>query len=67
MAFQENFPFRCKLILNNESIEQVSSFEFLGCDLSYKTEIDTGGKQKDLNTCVGLDSKANLKRYCTYF
>jgi hypothetical protein len=37
MAFQEKYPIRSKIILNNKSIiQQVSNFNYLGRNATYK-------------------------------
>ncbi len=53
MAFQGKYPNRCKLVVNSQNIEQVSSFKFLGCDLSYKGEIDADKKIEKFNRMCG--------------
>ena len=40
MDFKGCLCVRCKLILNDQLIEQVQSFRCLGCDLSFVGEID---------------------------
>jgi hypothetical protein len=44
MAFCGKWPLRSKLILDNQPIEQVSKFKYLGCQLSYKGEVDVNHK-----------------------
>ena len=36
MAFRGKHPIRSKIIINNQAIEQVSHFNFLGCDVTYE-------------------------------
>lgn len=43
MAFQGRFPIRSKIVVNEQSIEQVSHFCYLGSDISY-------GKDNDIET-----------------
>ena len=45
VGFKGCFSVRCKLILNDQLFEQVHSFRFLGCDLSYVGEIDVDKKK----------------------
>jgi hypothetical protein len=41
MAFQGKCPIRSKVILNNKSIiQQVSNFNYLGCNVTYKYDED---------------------------
>jgi hypothetical protein len=53
MAFQGKYPTRSKIILNNKSImEQVSNFNYLGCNVTYKCDEDLNDKlSKFLNIC----------------
>jgi hypothetical protein len=42
MDFQGRYPIRSKIILNNKSIaEQVSNFNYLGCNVTYKYDRTT--------------------------
>jgi hypothetical protein len=43
MAFCGKWPIRPKLILDNQPIEQVLKFNYLGCQLSYQGEVDVNG------------------------
>ena len=36
MAFVENTPFGPKIMLNDQVMEQVSTFSYLGCSLSHR-------------------------------
>jgi hypothetical protein len=41
MALEGKYPIRSKIILNNKSIiEQVSNFNYLGCNFTYKYDED---------------------------
>jgi hypothetical protein len=55
-AFQGKYPIRSKIILNNKSItEQVSNFNYLGCNVTYKYEEDLNDKlSKFQNICEVL-------------
>ena len=33
MVFKGKFPIRCKVVVEDEVLEQVSHFDFLGCDI----------------------------------
>jgi hypothetical protein len=44
MAFQGQDPIRSKIVINNKIIEQVNTFNYLGCLLSYETEKDITSK-----------------------
>ena len=45
MDFKGCFPVKCKVALNDQLIEQMHSFRFLGCDLSHVGEIDVDKKK----------------------
>jgi transcription elongation factor Elf1 len=49
MEFCGKRPVRSKLILDNQLVEQVSKFNCLGCQLSYKGEADVSHKLEKLN------------------
>jgi hypothetical protein len=49
-----------KLILDNQPIEQVSKFNYLGCQLSYQGEVDVNHKLEKFNYRCG-NIKRNLK------
>jgi hypothetical protein len=38
MTFLGQDPIRSKIVINNKIIEQVNTFNYLGCLLSYETE-----------------------------
>jgi hypothetical protein len=40
MAFEGKHPRRFKIVIDNNVIEQVSHFNYLGCDVSYKYDAD---------------------------
>jgi hypothetical protein len=44
MAFCGKWPVRSKLILNNQLREQVSTFNYLSCQLLYQSELDVDHK-----------------------
>lgn len=44
MAFKGKFPVRSKIVINGNIIDQVSHFNFLGCDISYEYENDVDNK-----------------------
>jgi hypothetical protein len=54
MAFQEKYPIRLKTFLNNKSIiEQVSNFNYVGCNVTYKYDEDLNYKlSKFQNICT---------------
>jgi hypothetical protein len=53
MAFCSKWPVRCKLIVDNQSIEQVSKFNYVGCQLSYQGEVDINHKLQKFNCMCG--------------
>jgi hypothetical protein len=40
MAFEGKHPRRSKIVIDNKIIEQVSHFNYLGCDVSYNYDAD---------------------------
>ena len=44
MAFKGKEPVRSKIVLNNGTLEQLSNFNYLGCDISYRKGKDTINK-----------------------
>lgn len=44
MAFKGTYPVRTKIIIDNRPIEQVSHFNYLGCDVSYNYDNDITNK-----------------------
>jgi hypothetical protein len=48
MAFCGKWPVRSKLILDNQPIEQVSKFNYLGCQL-YQGQVDVNYKLEKFN------------------
>jgi hypothetical protein len=60
MAFCGKWPVRSELILDNQPIEQVSQFNYLGCKLSYQGEVDVSHKLQKFNYMCGT-TKRTLK------
>ncbi|XP_075210156.1 protein spaetzle 4-like [Lycorma delicatula] len=44
MAFLEKFPIKSKIILGDKILEQVSHFNYLGCDITYENDRDCNKK-----------------------
>jgi hypothetical protein len=44
MAFCGKYQIRSKIILNNKTIQQVQSFNYLGCDISFNYNRDLSQK-----------------------
>lgn len=44
MAFRGKYPIRTKIIIENQPIEQLSHFKYLGCDISYDYDEDLKNK-----------------------
>ena len=40
MAFKGRDPVRSKIVTNNNIVEQIDTFSFLGCFVSYKNDKD---------------------------
>jgi hypothetical protein len=44
MTFSGKDPFRSKICINNKTLEQVNTFNYLACNLSYEGEKDMPSK-----------------------
>lgn len=44
MAHRGKFPVRTKIIMDNQPLEQISHFEYLGCNISYEVDHDIENK-----------------------
>lgn len=53
MAFKGRYPVRSKIVLDDTIIEQVSHFNYLGCNVSYQGEFDIAGKINKFNYITG--------------
>jgi hypothetical protein len=63
MAFQGKYPIRSKIILNNKSIiQQVSSFNYLECNVIYKYDEDLNDKLCKFQNIYGLISRTLKKK-----
>jgi threonine dehydratase len=40
MAFLGQDPVRCKIFVDNECLQQVKNFKYLGCEIAYEYEKD---------------------------
>jgi hypothetical protein len=54
MAFRGKDPVRSKIVINERIIEQVSSFKYLGSDISYLGEVDVNSKISKFLKVAGL-------------
>lgn len=62
MAFKGKDPVRSKIVVNNEILEQVSHFTYLGCDLTYENETDIQKKLHRFQHICGTLSRTLKKR-----
>jgi hypothetical protein len=63
MAFQGKYPIRSKIILNNKSItEQVSNFNYLGRNVTYKYDEDLNDKLSKLKNICGAIARTLKKK-----
>jgi hypothetical protein len=63
MAFTEKYPFRSKIILNNKSIiEQVSNFNYLGCNVTYKYDEYLNDKLSKFQNICGVSARELKKK-----
>ena len=53
MAFKGPYPVRSKILLENKIIGQVSKFNFLGCEITFKNEIDINNKLNKFSYITG--------------
>lgn len=69
MAFQGVEHARCKVVVNNDIIEKVASFDYLGCNVSYCYKEDVNIKitnfRKRVAQYVEHLKKQNAKRDST--
>jgi hypothetical protein len=54
MTFRGRDPIRSKIVINNKIIEQVNTFNYLGCLLSYETEKDITSKFSKFLQITGI-------------
>lgn len=57
MAFKGKYPVRCKIVVNDKIIEQVSNFVYLGCDVSYDRPKDLRNKVNRFQAICGTISR----------
>jgi hypothetical protein len=54
MAFKGTEPIRSKIVIDNVISEQVNTFTYLGCNISYQEEKDTHSKNTKFLQILGL-------------
>ncbi|KAJ4434368.1 hypothetical protein ANN_22927 [Periplaneta americana] len=54
MAFLGQDPVRSKIIHNNQCLEQVQNFNYLGCEISYQNEKDVNKKITKFTQILGI-------------
>jgi hypothetical protein len=54
MAFLDKDPVRSKICINNKMLEQVNTFNYLGCTLSYEGEKDMPSKISKFVKTIGI-------------
>jgi hypothetical protein len=54
MAFSGKDPVRSKICINNQTLEQVNTFNYLGCILSYEGEKDMPSKISKFVKAIGV-------------
>jgi hypothetical protein len=54
MAFSGKDPVRSKICINNKTLEQVNTFNYLGCTLSYEGEKDMPSKISKFVQTIGV-------------
>lgn len=53
MAFLGSYPIRTKIVLNNKTIEQVNTFKYLGCNVTYNKSREIDDKLNAFNYFCG--------------
>jgi hypothetical protein len=53
MAFHGKYPITINIIIDNNPIEQISHFRYLGCDVMYRTDNDKNNNIKKLKAICG--------------
>jgi hypothetical protein len=54
MVFKETEPVRSKIVIDNRILEQVNTFTYLGCNISYQEERDIHSKITKFLQILGL-------------
>jgi hypothetical protein len=54
MVFIGTEPIRIKMVIDNTILEQVNTFTYLGCDISYQEEKDVHAKITNSYKCWDL-------------
>jgi transposase len=54
MAFKGTEPIRSKIVIDNRILEQVNTFTYLGCNISYQEEKDIHSKTTTFLQILGL-------------
>ena len=57
MAFKGRNPVRSKIVINNDIIEQINTFNYLGCSISYQNETDITNKTTKFLQIIGIINK----------
>ncbi|XP_039275024.1 uncharacterized protein LOC120349129 [Nilaparvata lugens] len=65
MAFKGKYPIRSKIVIDNKVLEQVSQFSYLGCEISYKDELDVEKKVGRFQMICGSISRTLGKKATT--
>lgn len=52
MAFRGKAPVHSKIVIDDNPVELVSQFNFLGCDVGYEYENDISNKHLRFTYCV---------------
>jgi len=64
-AFCIRYHLRTKIIINNETLEQVSQFNYLGCSISYQFSDDVEFKLAKFLELIGTIKRTIFKRVRT--
>jgi hypothetical protein len=63
MAFQGKYPIRSKINLSNKSItEHISNFNCLGCNVTYKYDVDLNDKLSKFQNICGVIARTLKKK-----
>jgi hypothetical protein len=65
MAFKGTEPIRSKIVIDNMTLEQVNTFTYLGCNISYQGEKDIHSKITKFLQILGLLNKYTETKFIT--
>jgi len=64
--FLRQDPVRCKMVINNNCLQQVKNYKYLSCEISYEYEKDSTNKQKLRLTSIKIRFFRRTAGYTLY-